>query len=278
MPETNTLPPVDPTAPTTLRDAAKLTGWGLAFWAAVQLAGALFEGKATAAIAAQAAVAEWGAGRMGIAWSDPLARLPPRPSHLAKRAAFGALLGGVAAAAVVLAAILTGGAARSNGPASPGILLIGLLLAALGAVRDELLLRGLVLRVTRGLLPAWVALLACGGAAAAACYGASTVGSLGGGSGGGVDATALAVAALGAIALGALWMHDRGAWMAWGAHTAWVWTLESVVRGGVLDVRFGAEPEASRPAVGVVAAAATIATVWVLRGGPSAASPRGGLR
>ena len=64
------LPAADPEAPANLVDATKVVIWGLVFWGAELLAAAVFERNATAMAAAQAAVAEWGAGRMRIAWSE----------------------------------------------------------------------------------------------------------------------------------------------------------------------------------------------------------------
>jgi hypothetical protein len=250
------LPDSDPTAAPTLRDASKVVGWGLVFWGAAQLAVAVFARNATALVAV------WGAGRIGIAWSDPLAPMPSW-KYLARRAGKGAGLGAAAALAVVLVAMATKSAARTAGSPGGGLLAVGLVIALLGAVRDELLLRGVVLRATRGLWPAWAALLACAGAAAAARFGVE--GTLG---------MAVAVEALRGAVLGAIWVRDRGAWMAVGASAAWTWTLGSVVRGGVVDVRFATEPDAGVPALAVLAAAsvAVAALMATRRPGPSTAA------
>jgi hypothetical protein len=246
------LPDRDPTAAPTLRDASKVVGWGLVFWGAAQLAVAVFARNATALVAVQAVLAEWGAGRIGIAWSDPLAPMPSW-KDLGRRVAKGAGLGAVAAIAIVVVAMATQSAARAAGSPGGGLLAVGLVIALLGAVRDELLLRGVVLRATRGLLPGWAALLVCGGAAAAARFGVD--GTLG---------MALAVEALRGTVLGAIWTRDRGAWMAVGANAAWTWTLGSVVRGGVVDIRFATEPEAGVPALAVLLAA-TVAALSATR-------------
>ncbi len=255
------LPDTDPTAAPTVRDAAKVVAWGLVFWAAVELASTLFQNNETAAVAVQAALAEWGAGRMAIAWSDPLAP-PQKWAAIGRRAGRGAALGAVAAALVVAVARATRGASATWAAPAASAVVVGLIVSALSAVRDELLLRGVVLRATRGLLPTWTALVACGAAAAAARFGAG-------------DASAIAVAAEGArgVALGALWTRDRGAWMAVAANTAWTWCLGSLARGGVLDVRFAVPPEAGLPALAVLGAAAAAALFWTLRRPPTAASP-----
>jgi hypothetical protein len=241
-----TQPPEDPTAAPTVPGARRVVGWGLVFWGASQLAGAVFSNNATALVAVQAALAEWGAGRIGITWSDPLAAMPSGKA-IARRVGLGAAMGAVAAAGVVGLALATGGAQLA--PASPGFgsLAVGLVVAVLASVRDELFLRGLVLRATRGLLPAWASLAACGAAAAAARYGAE-----------GVFDLSLLVAGLRGVALASVWVRDRGAWMAVGASAAWAWSLQSVVHGGLLDVRFGTESDAGVPGVVMMGIAAVV--------------------
>jgi hypothetical protein len=243
----------DPTAAPTVREAKRVVGWGLAFWGGAQLAAAVFANNATALVAVQAALAEWGAGRVGVAWSNPLAPMPSGRA-LAKRAGLGAAMGSGAVAVLVVVALATRAATME--PASPrvGSLAIGLVVSTLAAVRDELFLRGMVLRATRGLLPAWAALAACGAAAAAGRFGAE-----------GVLGLSLLVEALRGVALGSLWIRDRGAWMAVGAGAAWTWTLQSVVGGGLLDVRFAAQSDAGPAALAAVAVAAVLAVVWAAR-------------
>jgi len=246
-PRGSALPDPDPTAAPTVADATKVVGWGLAFWGAAQLAVAVFSKNATALVAVQAVLAEWSAGRIGIAWSDPLAPMPSWQA-IGRRAGKGAALGAAAAVAVVVVALATKQAARAVGSPGGGLLAVGLVTALLSAVRDELFLRGVVLRATRGLLPAWAALLACGAGAAAAGFGVGHAAGL-----------ALVIEALRGVILGAIWIRDRGAWMAVGANAAWTWTLFSVMRGGVLDVRFATEADAGFPALAVLLAAALAA-------------------
>lgn len=209
-----------------MRVAARVVGWGLVLWAGVQLAAALFSRNATAAVAVQAALAEWGAGRIGIAWSDASAPLPSW-SAIGARAGRGAAIGALGAAAVVGIALVAHAASLVSSPPSVGLLAVGLVVSLLGAVRDELLLRGLVLQATRGLLPTWAALVVCAAAAAAAKYGVE-----------GAVGLVLAGEAVKGAVLGAIWVKDRGAWMAVAANTAWTWAIGSVVGGGLLDVRF----------------------------------------
>jgi hypothetical protein len=247
------LPDPDPTAAPTLADATKVVGWGLAFWGAAQLAVAVFARNATALAAIQAVLAEWGAGRIGIAWSDPMAAIPSW-KDIARRAGKGAGLGVAAAVAVVIVALATKGAARAAASPAASLLAAGLVTSLLTAVRDELFLRGVVLRATRGILPAWAALLACGAAAAAARLGVE-----------GTVGLALLIEGLRGLALGAIWIRDRGAWMAVGANAAWTWTLMHVMHGGVFDVRFATEADAGIPALAVLLAAALPALLSATR-------------
>jgi hypothetical protein len=67
--------------------------------------------------------------------------------------------------------------------------------------------------------------------------------------------------ALRAVALASLWARDRGAWMAWAANTSFAWTLTAIAHGGLVDVRFGADPLTTAPAVAVLAVAAAVGAV-----------------
>jgi hypothetical protein len=243
----------DPIAAPTVREARRVVGWGLAFWGGAQVAGAVFANNATALVAVQAALAEWGAGRGGVTWSDPLAPMPSGKA-LARRAGLGAAMGAGLAAVLLIVASMTQGAAMASPSPAIGSLAVGLIVSTLAAVRDELFLRGIVLRATRGLLPGWAALAACGLAAAAARFGVD----------GTVGLATLAEAFRG-MALGSLWVRDRGAWMAVGANAAWTWGLHSVVHGGLLDVRFVTEADAGIPAVVLLALSAALGLVLARR-------------
>ncbi len=219
------------------------------FWGGVQVAATGLERNAVAMVVVQAALAEWGAGRMGIAWSDPRAATPPW-ERIARRVAIGAALGvGCAVLASGLAIGLRQAAVGAGEPAM-GALLVGLFMAAMGAVRDELLLRGVVLRATR-LLPMGATLVACGLAAAAARLGID-----------GAITPALLSEALRGTALGAIWMRDKGAWMACAANAAWTWTLGPVLGGNLLDVRFATPPGSGSAAIAVLAVATLVACLW----------------
>jgi hypothetical protein len=235
-------------------DATRIAGWTLLSWAAVQFAAALTEQYAMVAIAIQALIAWWGAEQMGVAWTEAAAS--DRGRSTASRVALGALVGSLAAGLVVLLAVATHAAAYAKTPPALELLALGLLVAWLTAVRDELLLRGALLRLTRGVLPPWLSLLLCAAAAAGARFGTT-----------GATGLALGVEALRGLALAGVWMRDRGAWMACAANAGWALVLGPVVHGGVLDVRFAAEADATIPALGVTAAASLAAlgaSLWPL--------------
>jgi len=216
-------------ASATLRDTAKIIAWGLVLYAGVQFVGIKLSTKATGALAAQMVLAEWGAGRLAVAWSDPSAP-PPSFGSIARRAAKGAALGVLAAVLVVTFALATGAMiAHPNHPEATE-LAVGLMSGSLLAARDELLLRGVVIRAFRHACPPIVILAICGGAAAAAEYGSLVAISE-------VSAPRLAVAALLGVAFAALWLRDRGAWLAFGAHTGWSLATGAAIGGGVLDLR-----------------------------------------
>jgi MYXO-CTERM domain-containing protein len=238
----------DPTAPRTLSGAARVAVTGLVFWAAAQLAALLLERRWAALAIVQAALAEWGGGRVGITWSDPLAPLPTMRA-VAIRAVRGAALGTAAATAAVVSALATHTASMVPSMPRAGLLAVGLFASSLAAVRDELLLRGFVLRTIRGLLPTWVALLACGAAAAAARVGVEDT----------LTPVVIVGAALRGIALAGIWVRDRGVWAAWAANTAWMWTFDSLAHGGLVDVTFSTPPDGAPSSIAVLAVAALVA-------------------
>jgi hypothetical protein len=261
----STLPSADPDAPPSLADSTKVVAWGIVFWGGVQLVASIFQTKALATLVVQAALAEWGAGRMGIAWTR-WKEGGRANGNLPRRLATGAASGAAFAAAAVILSLAVHSAVRSPATPSPGILFLGLATSALAAVRDELLLRGVVLRATRGLLPVWASLLAAGATAAMTAFGASSIsGALFLGEG------------LRGVALAGIWMCDRGAWMACAANAAWMWGFGAATRGGLFDVRFATEPESTPATLGVLAVAAVAASWAAYRSGSvrSLASPGG---
>jgi hypothetical protein len=190
---------------------------------------------------------------MGIAWSDPL-RPTPSGQAIRARIAYGLGIGFAVAAVVIGTALVTRAAAVERATPSVSPLVIGLIVGALAAVRDELLLRGFPLRATRSLVGTPAAIAVCGGAAAAARLGLD-----------GVLTVGIVAEALRGIALGVLWVWDRGAWIPVAANVAWTWTTGPITHGGLFDLRFATEVDASAPALAVLSIVAGAAFVWVAR-------------
>jgi hypothetical protein len=237
----------------TLAETAKGTAWMLALWAAMQAAAAVLVRSAIAAVGVQAALAEWGCERLGVTWSDPLAAAPTG-ADLRRRVGIGVGLGLSAAGAVAVVALASHPAVIAPAAPDVGALLLGLLVAALTAVRDELLLRGAVLRFSGRYVGTAGAMLACAAASAAARSGAMDP-----------SATAIAAEALRGLALASLWVRDRGAWMPVAANTAWTWCLDSLASGDLVDVRFAGELGASLQAIAVLAACSMLSWASLAR-------------
>ena len=95
-----------------LRDRARVVAWGIGIVAAAQAVGAYLAQNHTGGVVAQVVIAEFGTGRLGVAWSDPLAPLPSA-TDIAKRALRGASFGASAAAILLGASLLAHAAAVS---------------------------------------------------------------------------------------------------------------------------------------------------------------------
>jgi hypothetical protein len=247
--------------PSGIADAARVVGSGLALWAGVELIPLVFVSSTTAVVILQASLAIWGAGPARVAWSDPSVPLPAGTA-IRTRVATGAALGLAAAAVVVGVALSVHSAAFAGMSLAAGPLALGLLVATLGAVRDEILLRGVAIRAVTGLLGSPATLLVCGGVAAAARFGFE-----------GTLTPAIAADGFRGIALAALWIRGRGGWIALGANTAWSFAFGTGIRGALFDVRFATEPDAGLPAIVVLALASAAAAWWVrphFRPGPRA--------
>lgn len=214
-----------------LRATARLVGQALLLVAAIDLAGTWLHERASTAVVVQLAIAEIGAGRLAIAWSAPDSIAPP-VAAVVRRAAKGAALGLAAGILLVGAGSLFRTlSVGPTAPLNPWPLGVGLLVACFSAARDELLLRGLVIRVLAGWSRGAPVIAACALAAGARVWFSG-------------DATPQSVIVSGAAgaALGCVWLVDRGAWMAVGANAAWTFFSGSLSHGALLDVRGGLEP------------------------------------
>ena len=234
-----------------LRDRARVVLWGVALVAGVQAAATYLAQNHTGAVIAQVVLAELGTGYLGVAWSDPLAPMPTT-QDIARRALRGVLLGGAAAVVLVGASVMFHAATLEPGTFGVAPLIVGLLVSALTAARDELLLRGLVLRALGPQSHTPWRLLACGAAGLLFRLGVEPSASK----------ASLAFAFFGATALGALWLRDRGAWLAVGANAMFMFMTGPLAHGAWLDVRTAADIDSSFAAVGCSVACAASAVAW----------------
>ena len=203
-----------------MSDRVKTASWGLAVYAGTRVIGSVLESASLASTIAQAVLAEWGTGRLGVTWSDPdVYRDPPTATEMAKRAARGAVAGLVPAAAVVALLVATHGVILERSAATAASLGVAIVGAAVTSMRDELVLHGVIFRMMLG-EKAWMKAIACGVTSGAAAIGEKA------------SVRAVVVQALLGVVFGALWGRDKGAWMAWGAHTAWLMGTSLVLAGG----------------------------------------------
>lgn len=218
--------PLSPAESAAAQSAAiKVVMWGLLVFFGTRVAAIIFESASMPSAVAQAVLAEWGAGRLGVAWSDPKAKVPTGREIL-KRAGVGAAIG-IGIAAVFVAFLATTRAViLDRAVPSPSNVALALLTAGLYAMRDELLLHGLVMRMLVSVEVALPKVIACGITSAAAAYADPSA-----------SPQAVVASGLLGVVFGALWVRDRGAWPAWGAHTAWLFTSSALMQGGLFEAR-----------------------------------------
>jgi membrane protease YdiL (CAAX protease family) len=185
---------------------------GLATFAVIQVIAAVFATNATGTVVLQALAAEIGAGRAGVTWSRW--REPPP----LRRALTGAALGFGFAGVLLLAGVASGSLTLEVG-SNPSLvsLLLGAALAAATAVRDELLLRGIVVSTLRDRVPR-AGLFAAAGLASVAAASPTSVPDA-------VTAIALGVAYAG------LWTIEGGAFMAVAAHASIAFATGALLAG-----------------------------------------------
>jgi hypothetical protein len=239
-----------------LRQTARIVGIGLLTVAAVDLAGNWLGERPLAGAMVQLAIAEFGAGRMAIAWSPPGAAEPSTTSII-KRALRGAGFGFGAALLALCFGLVSRTLSIRSGSFEPMTLLTGFLVAAMSAARDELLLRGIVIRALQNWTRGSLVLFACALAAIGRNWFAD-----------GATPQSAIVSGAFAVALACIWLVDRGAWMAVGANAAWLFAANVVFRmpisvraadppwgGGSLGIAGG---RVSAIAMGLAAAAAVV--------------------
>lgn len=213
--------------------AAASAAWRIAFWglgihAGTRILALVLQTMSLPAAVAQAVAVEWGCGSLGVAWSDPTQPVPTTGA-IARRAGLGIAVGVVVAAVVVAFLASTQAIQLDRTTPATSAVVVGLVTAGLYAMRDELLLHGLVMRTMVTVDLPLVKVLACGITSAAAASGEV-----------GASPRAVAVQGLLGLVFGALWVRDRGAWPAWGAHTAWLFTTSALMQGGLFEAHVAA--------------------------------------
>lgn len=245
-----------------LKDARRTVGYGLALAAAIDFTGNFLHERPIAAAAVQLAIAELGAGKLGVAWSSgsllDRTTVEPSTASVAKRALRGAAIGVSAAIALTLSNLALRSMSVRLGAFDLATLATGLAVAVFGAARDELLLRGLPIRAFQRVTPPPVLLAILGAAAIARAWFQEGM----------TPEGAIVSGALGVV-FGCLWLMDKGAWMAVGANAALALSANTLLRGP-LDAR-AVEPPWGGGALGILAgrasvigAALVLATVVVL--------------
>lgn len=223
--------------PAAVRDSAGVVGWMLAAYAALQIIVRVFAKSGMGTVAVQALAVELFGGKVDIAWSDPADAPVQSEKAIALRAARGAAAG-FAVALLAFAVVYFHHATFLAGRASIAAAAFGLITAGLLAVRDELLFRGFAIRAFKNVMPAPALLLVCALVAAAGRLADPAA----------TTADLVTSGALGA-AFAAAWIFDRGAWMACGAHAAWIWSTSTLGRGVLFDVKLSSSSLDSDPAV-----------------------------
>ena len=146
--------------------AAAASAWRVAFWgvgiyATARIASLLLQSMSMPAAVAQAVIAEWGTGRLGVSWSDPTQPVPTTGS-IARRAGIGAAVGVIAAAVVVGFLATTRAVILERSTPAVSAIIVALVTAGFYAMRDELLLHGLVVRALVTVESPILKVLACG--------------------------------------------------------------------------------------------------------------------
>jgi hypothetical protein len=238
--------------PKVLKESGRVLLWGLTMVAAVDFVGSWLHERPTGAAAVQLAIAEYGAGKLGIAWSPP-DTVSPTPASIAKRALRGAVLGAGAAAILWGVGVATKTLAFRLSAPSIAEIGVGLIVATLVAARDELLLRGLLIRMLAPWTKGTLVLVACAAAGVARGWFLD-----------GMTPNAGIAAGCGAIALACVWLVDRGAWMAVGANAAFLFASTTLGIGS---------SRAYAIAMGVIAAFAV--AWWRVRAVPPTVPQKG---
>jgi len=216
---------VPPPAPYVSPAARLRTGlYGALLFAGGEALRLVLTENATAAVIAPAIVAEWGAGRLGVSWSNPMEPVPTLADN-ARRVGRGATIGLLGASIILAAAFVSKDITVV--PQAPAVVdaLLGVVTPLFVAMRHELLAHGIVLRLLLGTRNALLQTLVLAGASVAYAYGQ------------GAAPAALPMALALGLVTGALYVRDRGGFRAVGAHAMWLYATHVLFRGGLVTFR-----------------------------------------
>lgn len=205
--------------------AARVGALGGLLFFGISLLGAVLANMPLAALVSQAVAAEWGMGKLGLAWSDPLAR-EPTATDIATRVGKGALLGIAPAALVLIWLYITHTCVIAPSSFAWSSVALGVLSATLTAVRDQILLVGLARRVLVHMDRALPRMLAAGALFAARSYSSETA----------TMSEVVASFSFGAFGA-AIFQRDRSAYGAVGMNFGWLFATDTLFHGALLDVR-----------------------------------------
>jgi hypothetical protein len=215
-----------------LRDAALTASWALAIYAGSFALGEVLGAKIVLRrLVVQVVGVEWAARRLGVSWSDPSLEEPPLGA-VARRSLGGLLFGALAAFFVLAFARATMGIRSVSLAFVPSDLGLGLLIAAMSAVKDELLLRGTVLRSFRAVLGQEWQLVLAGVVAVAARVGQAPDVPYSALFESAAGCASLASAGLFGASMAALWQRERGAYLACAVHAGWTFATTTAITGG----------------------------------------------
>jgi hypothetical protein len=209
---------------------------GLTMVAAVDFAGDRLAEREIIAPLVQLVIAELGAGKLGIAWSPP-DTVQPTAKSIALRLGRGAAFGLGAAIVLFIVGIATHSLTAKLVMPPVQQLLVGPLIALLAGGRDELILRGLPIRILKKWSTGPAILATCAAAVMARGWFADNA-----------SGSGLILGACTGVALACVWLVDRGAWMAVGANAVFAFSTH------LFGVSMSARPSAI--GMGIVAACA----------------------
>jgi hypothetical protein len=230
--------------------------WGILLVVGCRLVEIFLDAQPMAASVGQAVLVEFGATRLGVAWTpDPPSRKP------LVRAALGAAVGlGAALLLFAVLALSRGVITQTVESVEVSVLVLGFISAAVVAWRDELLLHGVTLRALDTLTLSTgrngsgmsarsvTRVLACGVTSAGAALGRNDA-----------NARTVVAGALLGIVFGALWVHDRGAWRPWAANACFRFGTQTLLSGGLFHAHLADNSWAGGNAGWLGGTAATLA-------------------